>query len=495
MSSIKKNAAWNLARTISGLAFPLISFPYTSRILGPDGIGRINFATSFTAYFVILAAVGIPLYGIREIARVRDDSAKLATAAKELFLIHLVNTSVVVALFLALVLSVPQLNRDLSLFLINSGLLLAALFSIEWVYQGLEDYAYITKRTVLVGAATIGSIFLFVRNHEDYLIAAGITVCASFANAAFNFARAGRILFAPKTEPLRWSRHIRPLATIFALNFVVSVYVNLDVVMLGFLSDTASTGYYSTGLRLTKMILGIVTSMSAVFLPRLSNLVQNGKEEQFEVLVGKSFAMVIFLCLPASLGLAILSKEIVLVMAGPKFLAAAACVVVTSPIILLIGLTGVTGTQVLYPRGKERLVLLAATAAAVVSIGLNWILIPRMGAVGAAIACLCAEIVDFGLEAFFLWKFCPVRFPTGSAIKFILSGAVMSCFLLGLGGFVGSPVFRLVLFPPLGAVVYIGSTMLLREQFVSFSISTLLERFGLKPSRNIHKDHGDGHVG
>jgi len=229
-----------------------------------------------------------------------------------------------------------------------------------------------------------------------------------------------------------------------------------------------------------------------VFLPRLSNLVQNRKEAQFDALVEKSIALVIFVCLPASLGLAILSREIVQVMAGPKFLPAAPCVMVTAPIILLIGLTGVTGTQVLYPRGKERFVLIAAAMAAIISIGLNWLLIPSMREMGASIACLSAETLDFGMEAFFLWKFCPIRFPSRSAINYVLSGAAMTCVLAGTKLLVASPGMRIAVFPPLGAAVYLGTAMLTHDAFVGMSVSTLLGKVGFRSSAS---DSGDDNVG
>ena len=71
--SLKKNFIMNVILTLSSVVFPLISFPYVSRILGTTGTGSVQFATSVVSYFNIIAQLGIPTYGIRVVAKGRDD--------------------------------------------------------------------------------------------------------------------------------------------------------------------------------------------------------------------------------------------------------------------------------------------------------------------------------------------------------------------------------------------------------------------------------------
>jgi len=279
--SIKLNALMNTIRTISTMIFPLITFPYTSRILGPDGIGKVSFATSFVSYFILLASIGIPLYGIREIARVRDDKNKLSELTQELFVMHLITSIIISLVFFVLIFINGKLSDEKTLFFIASFSIILTTLGMEWLYQGLEQYSYITIRSIIFSTISTIAIFIFIHNKQDYIISAAIGVFAALGSSVLNFYNARKILFAKRTEPWNFKRHIKPMAIVYLMNFIISIYIQLDTVMLGFMSSDKNVGYYASGLKINKMFLALVTSLGSVLLPRLSYYIANEMKAEF----------------------------------------------------------------------------------------------------------------------------------------------------------------------------------------------------------------------
>ena len=75
--SVKYNFVMNFILTASQFVFPLITFPYISRVLQASGNGKVSLAYSVANYFMILASLRIPTYGVRACASVRNDKEKL----------------------------------------------------------------------------------------------------------------------------------------------------------------------------------------------------------------------------------------------------------------------------------------------------------------------------------------------------------------------------------------------------------------------------------
>jgi len=257
------------------MIFPLITFPYTSRILGPEGIGKISFATSFVSYFILLAAIGIPLYGIREIARIRDDKKKLSELTQELFVMHIITSIIISIIFIVVIFINGKLSDEKELFFIVSFSIMLTTFGMEWLYQGLEQYSYITIRSIIFSSISTISVFIFIHKKDDYLIYAAIGVFAALGSSILNFYNARKILFKKRDIPWNFKRHIKPLTMVYLLNFIISIYVQLDTVMLGFMSTAKNVGYYASGLKINKMLTVLVTSIGSVLLPRLSYYVSN----------------------------------------------------------------------------------------------------------------------------------------------------------------------------------------------------------------------------
>lgn len=383
----------NFLLTVSSFLFPLITFPYASRILGPQGTGAVAMATNYITYFTMVAMLGVPVYGIRVCAGERDNPKKLARTVQELLCINLVMGLVAYgALFLSLAL-VPALQANETLYLISSAAILLNILGMNWIYQALEDYSYITAITLLFKVIGLGALFLFVRKADSTAAYAIITVISSFGSGAVNFFHLRRLL--PFTLKGKWNfrRHFKPILHFFAMSVATSVYTSLDVVMLGFMKSDAVVGYYNAAVKVKTILVSLSTSLGTVLLPRLSYYFENHLNRQFDSLVSRAFSFVFLFSVPCCLFFSLFAKDVILVLSGEAFLPAVLPMILLMPTILLISLTNITGIQILVPQKREMVVLVSVGAGAIVDFILNLCLIPFLDASGAAIGTLAAETV------------------------------------------------------------------------------------------------------
>ena len=227
--SLKLNFIMNIILTASAFLFPVVTSPYVSRILLPEGTGRIAFATSIISYFALVARLGVPTYGIRACAQVQDDLEELTRTAQEIFIINLIMTICVYLVFFASLFFIGQFRQDQRLLLVISSTIFLNLFGMDWLYKALEQYRDITIRSLFFNLAGIILTFLFVHTKEDFVIYGGITVLASVGSNLLNFFFAKNyISFAP-CRPYHFTRHLKPIFVLFALSVATTIYTNLEI--------------------------------------------------------------------------------------------------------------------------------------------------------------------------------------------------------------------------------------------------------------------------
>ena len=164
-----KNIFYNVLLAISQVVFPLITFPYLARTLGPSNIGVINFAESFAKYFILLAALGIPIYGVREIAKHAKDTFILSKTFSEIFLINLLGTFLLSIVFLSLIYFVPQLQMEKELFYWALGYFVLQVFQLEWFFTGMNQFKFIAIRSLIIRFLFIAAVFIFIRSKENFM--------------------------------------------------------------------------------------------------------------------------------------------------------------------------------------------------------------------------------------------------------------------------------------------------------------------------------------
>ena len=439
--SLKLNFVMNAILTMSSFIFPLISFPYVSRILLPEGTGKVSFATSLIAYFTMFAQLGIPTYGVRACARVRDDRKELTRTAQELLIINLVMTVLShTALILALVF-VPRLRQERSLYLLVSLSMLFTTIGMEWLYKALEQYTYITVRSIVFKLVALLSMFALIHSKEDYVIYGGITIFASSASGIFNFFHARRFISLRPVGGYHFKPHLKAVAVFFAMACASTVYTNLDTVMLGFMTSDETVGYYNAAVRIKSILVSIVTSLGAVLLPRASYYVEHGQMDEFRKITRKALNFVFLAAVPMMLYFILFAKEGIFLLSGENYAGSVIPMQWIMPTLLFIGLSNVLGIQILVPLGRERVVLWSIVAGAVVDVVLNIVLIPAFGATGAAAATSAAELVVLAVQFVVLGKEAGTAFSAVSYFKLLAALAAGVCLSvwvsnLGLGSFV-----------------------------------------------------------
>ncbi len=393
--SIKKNLFYNIILSVSNILFPIISFPYAAKILGPEGTGVTNFVLSFSQYFTFFAALGIPIYGGREIAKVRDDLKARSNLFWELNIIRMVTSFIVMIPYMILIFTIGKLETNLVMFLWGGIYILINVTSIEWFFSGLEDFKYITVRSVLVKLLSLIVLFVFVRKPSDVLIYFLINLFALLLNGFFNIKYASKYIKWRSFDfsSFTFRHHFKPLIYIFWGSFAINVYVYLDTIILGFMSTNKAVGLYSASTKISKISLTIITALGAVLVPRLSYAVAKNNKKEIDRLLSHSFNFVFTIGVPIALGTFIMASEIITLFSGKQFAEAVTSLQIMSPIVLIIGLANIFSVQILTPLAKDKYVMYGAIVGAILSILLNFILIPFYNQNGAAITYVAAELI------------------------------------------------------------------------------------------------------
>lgn len=401
MSSLKLKFFYQLAVSFLYSIAPILVFPYISRTLGPENIGKINFIEYSAQIFIIIATFGIPLYGVRAIAKVRDDQSKVNALASELIYLQLLTSILSSLLFIAFVFLNQSLFSETGLVIIAvSGLLINA-FTIGWLIEGIEEFGYIAKRSYFIKIASVLAIFFFIRDANDYKTYYFILVLTNgvliITDLFYIFFKGVRVIGA-----FNLKQHVKPLFFFFIASVAISLYRKFDAVLLGILSGTLAVGIYSTAFKTVLFSQNFISDLGGILLPRMSYLVRNGTKAEIDRILNKSLLYVLTFGIPVFLFILIMSPAIIDLLGGAAFSKAIPVLQILALYPLILGIENVFYIQVLLPFEREKYILFSAIVGSVLSIGLNLLLIPIFAEKGAAIACLIAELsvtVIMGIRA------------------------------------------------------------------------------------------------
>lgn len=427
LHSIKYNFIMNFLLKISSMLFPLITYPYVSRILMPDGIGKISFASSVIAYFSMFAVLGVPTYGVKAVARVRDDKVALSKVVHELIFIMLVMSSIVYVVLGISLNTIDKLESNKIIILITSFQIILNVIGVDWLYSGLEQYTYITVRSVIFKFLGMVLMFLFVKKKEDVAVYAAITVFATYGSYLLNFIRLRKFVFFKRLHNYNFKRHIRPMLTFFAISIAVSIYTNLDTAMLGFMRTDYDVGIYNTAVKIKTILVTLVASLGTVLLPRLSYYLAHNNIDRFNETIRKSIGMVFFITIPIVTFFELFASESILFLAGNGYMDAIIPMRLLLFNVILSALANITGMQILIPSNRERIYLFGVIAGALLDFALNIVLIPYIGVMGAAIATVIAELVGLTIQVIYLRKYLIKSVDLKNIVQ------IMFCAILAIG--------------------------------------------------------------
>lgn len=464
--SILQNSLFNFIKSFAGVAFPLITFTYAARILGENGVGRVTFTKSFVTYYSMLAMLGMNIYGTRETARLRESRLKLSKFVHEMLIINGFTTILAYTLLALSVLLIPQLKGYELLIVINSCAILLQGMGMEWLYQGLEEYRYISIRSILFQFFALALMFAFVHNSNDVVAYAVVSTMASYGSYAMNFINARKYIDFKRHRKYEIRKHIKPLLWLFALAVSIELYTVLDSTMLGFIKGDASVGRYTAAVKVNKLVNTLITSVGVVLIPRISFHVNLGEDKKVRDLLTKAYHYIFIFSIPAAIGLFMLSNEIILLFSGKAFTSASLTMRLLTPIVMIIPFSVTTNQQTLIPMGKEKLVLISTCLGAITNLICNAVLIPRYAENGAAIATVLAETVVAFVSYHNASRFFDMRRFFKCYYQYWLAALPIPLIALLFRHMVQNSILRIIITVVVSASIYFLSLIKQRNEYV-----------------------------
>ena len=418
--SIKRNIIYSIVLTFSQYIFPLIIFPYISRVLGPENIGKIDFVDSFVNYFVLFSSLGINILGIREISKNRNNRIKLNQTFSSLLIIHAIFTLIFFIIYLLLISFYFEKSIYSKLILIGSAKLLFSFLLVEWLYKGLENFKLITIRTIFIKLLSIISIFIFVKNEDDYIIFWLLTVLAIVINSLVNIFLSKRYVRFNFNQ-IEASPYFKPFVFLGLYLIFTSFYTTFNIIFLGVNSTPEQVGYYTTAVKIYGVILGLYTAITNVMLPRMSFLISTNNRDEFNSIIKKSFNALFTAGIPVLIFSFIFSQEIVKIVAGPDFSDAVPVLQIVLFLIISVGVAQICSVQVLIPLKKDNNILFISIIGATVGIILNFILVKRYQAIGSAYVLMISETIVCILLLFASYQYASIKIPFKEIINNIFA--------------------------------------------------------------------------
>lgn len=408
--SIKYNALMNVILTTSGMLFPLITVPYVSRALSTYGLGAVSFAQSVMSYFLLVAQFGITLYGVRTCAQVRDNRVALSKVVKELLCFLAFTVGLTFAAYVGAFFLVPRFQQEPMLHLMFGLVIWLGSFGVEWFYQALEQYDYITVRSLVFKAVGLVLMFVFVRGSDDYLMYAWIVILSGYGSNVVNMLRLRKFCDFSAHEPLRPFCHLKKMAWFAVASSSSNMYTQTDIILLGFLSTNSMVGVYQIVSKIESVLKSAVNSVGNVLLPRMSYYTSHGREEELKRLMATT---VNFIAVASTFLIAvctICSREIVEILGGENFADAALPLIANGPAVFFAA-TNIPLASYLVAREGEKKWAMANLISLVVSYAVGIPLVSLFGMLGAGVGISITEGIGMALRSWFcknlfcgIWK-------------------------------------------------------------------------------------------
>ena len=462
--TVKLNFILNFLRMTIGSLFIVLTTPYITRILGPESLGKVEYVNSIITYFTFFSILGIPNYGLREVARLRDDKEKLSKLIIELSIIIFLITTITYSILIFFIFYGKVLIQLKEIAFILSANLIFINIGYEWFYKGIEDQLYITKRFLFIRAISFILLFIIIKGKNDYLGYAFIIVLIESGSNILNFINLKKYITLKKInlKELEIIKHLKPIFIIFFATIATKVYSELDSVMIGNISKRA-VGIYTTPNKLIKLILTAVTALGSILLPRISNCLEKKDYNKANMYINYSLNYIFFISLPISVFLFLLADNIIYVFAGSQFYDSVIVMKILSIIPILIGVS----FQLLYPLNLERYYTYSTVLAAIINFIFNYFMIPKYLEKGAAIGTVMAEAIAMGMLILLSRKYLKkINFFSFQRMKYFLASIVMGLIIILIKKIQLKIMDELLLSIFGGGFIYFLSLFLMKESYL-----------------------------
>ena len=455
---VLKNYAYNLSYQLLVIILPIITTPYVTRVFSSTDLGTYGYFNSIVTYFILLATLGVANYGTKEISGHRKDIRKNFWG---IYTLQLGATILSITLYMIMCLSFAFMQNPvayiLGLSLVSKGM------DISWLFQGLEDFRKITVRNITVKLVGVISIFLFVKSVNDLYLYVFLLTIFELLGQFSMWWPAREFIGKPHFDWSYAKQHLKPVILLFLPQIAISLYVTLDRTMLGTLASTKDVGIYDQALKLVNILLTLVTSLGSVMLPRVANLLSTGDHKAVNKMHQMSFLIYNLVIFPIIAGMLIVNDDFVQFFLGQDFQDAKYAIAIMIFRMFFIGWTNIMGIQILIPHNKNKEFMISTTIPAIVSVGLNLLLLPKLGYIGAAIVSVLTEALVWAIQLYFTRNYLKEVPLFASTVKIIGASALMYGVLFVVKITVNfTPVINVMVFAAIGAVLYISQILFLK---------------------------------
>ncbi len=472
------NAVLNIIKHCCAIVFPLITFPYISRKLGSEGYGAYSFSWSFVSYFVMIAALGVQTYSVREGARIRDDKTKLDKFSSEIFTINVISSALALALLFSFTLGIGTIRQYILYISIESLAIILSLFGRDWLNTIYEDYLYITLRYIAIQLIALVAMFFFVKNDKDVWIYCVLAVLASFGGNIPNIFYTRRYAKFRITRNMQFKKHIVPLLTLFANTIAMMIFVNSDIIMLGFYYNNEIVGIYSLSSKVYSMIKQILNAIVIVALPRVTSVIERDST-QYHFLLKRIFNYLALMLIPVSVGLFMISDTVILLAGGSQYISGNPAMKVLSISIIFAMIGSFMMNCVLIANRKDKKCFTSTLIAAISNIVLNLILLRKIGIIGAAITTLAAELINASIMTYYSKQVVKERIiDIRNLIECIVGsiGVVAVCFLAN--SYISNTIIKTIVAISASVTVYAVFMVLVKNVYFKEFLRPLLNKLG-----------------
>lgn len=475
---MRKNIFYNIFYQISVIIIPLITSPYISRIVGKEGVGIYSYSTSIASYFALFILLGVGNYGARTIARTCDDKLLCSKNFLSIYTSQLICSVLVISIYIGYIILTNQ--KYYTALVIQILYLLSVVLDVNWYFTGTGQFKITVTRGIIIKFAQVIFVFIFVKSSADIYKYIIIMTGGTLLGQILLFPVLLKQIHITKIGIRDILHHLKPNLILFIPILATSVFTVMDKIMLELINhDIAAVGIYEYSEKIVKLPLGVITAIGAVMLPKISNLLANNQYSQSKAYFHMSMRYVGILVVAMAFGIAGIAPIFSIVFYGQEFSECGSIITMLSIILITSSWANIIRTQYLIPQGKDKIYIVAVVGGAISNLALNCIFIPKLGATGAAIGTIGAEIILCITHTFGVWNKLDIKNYLVDWISYTSCGIVMFLIVRIIGRAMETSIFTLLVQVIGGAIIYItmiGILLFAKKDDIFMKIVNLFHR-------------------
>lgn len=481
MKSVFKNYIYNILYQILLIILPLITAPYISRKLGATALGIYSYTNSIAYYFVSFCLLGMANHGSRSIAAVREDKDKLSKTFWELYFAQLLLSVISVTSYIAYCLFIVKENKTIAI--LQLLYVISGMFDISWLFFGLEKFKITVLRNSLIKITTVILIFIFVKTPSDLGRYTIILSGGLLLSQLYLWSYVKKIVCICKISIKNSLKHLKPLIILYIPVLSYSIYKIMDKIMIGLISTYFDVGIYQNAEKIVNIPMGLITALGTVMLPKISNLVASGDSNKINSYIEMSIKFMTIICSAFAFGLMGISDNFSIFYLGKEFANCGGIIKLLSISTFFVAWASVIRNEFLIPYHKDSIYLISTGAGAILNFFINFLMIPKLGAYGAAIGTIVAEASVMIIQCFMTRKNIHTFKYIIEYYTIVLFGVVMYIIVYGIGRYLDINLYTILIQITIGVVIFTALAIvfvLLKRDFIYKYMCTVLSKLSRK---------------